>query len=249
MMAMVNKTDELDVHGLNVLKRNGTLPTVWIPLAPLRDLRELTRGRMAISAHRTRLKNRIHAALSRRGLVAPRCSDLFGPRGREALAKLIAQLPPAAGMMVRMHLGGLELAEDQIAQIERRLANRLTETDTIRLLQTLPGVGPILGAVMALEIGQVERFPSAEHLAAYAGTIPRVHTPAGTRFGTVSCATTSTTPCAGPSSRRRMSFPSITYDFPTVTSAASIAGCVCTKVMRRRSARWRGTWQKRPGAS
>src|SRR5947209_12744694 len=43
MMGLINKTDKLDVHGLNRLQRNGTLPTVWIPPRPLRDLRELTR--------------------------------------------------------------------------------------------------------------------------------------------------------------------------------------------------------------
>jgi transposase len=175
MMGMVNKTDKLDVHGLNLLQRNGTLPTVWIPPRELRDLRELTRGRMAISAHRTRLKNRIHAAISRHGLVAPRCSDLFGRSGRAALLQLTEQLPPEASLMVRMHLGGLELAEGQLVQIERRLAERLTETEAMKLLQTLPGVGPILGAVIALEMGEVERFPSAEHAASYAGTVPRVH--------------------------------------------------------------------------
>jgi hypothetical protein len=31
MMGLINKTDKLDVHGLNRLQRNGTLPTVWIP--------------------------------------------------------------------------------------------------------------------------------------------------------------------------------------------------------------------------
>src|SRR5256712_3708315 len=46
MMGLINKTDKLDVHGLNRLQRNGTLPTVWIPPRPLRDLRELTRTRL-----------------------------------------------------------------------------------------------------------------------------------------------------------------------------------------------------------
>src|SRR6266480_2788469 len=45
MMGLINKTDKLDVHGLNRLQRNGTLPTVWIPPAELRDQRELTRTR------------------------------------------------------------------------------------------------------------------------------------------------------------------------------------------------------------
>src|ERR1700681_3273616 len=42
MMGLTNKTDKLDAQGLNRLQRNGTLPTVWIPPGPLRDLRELT---------------------------------------------------------------------------------------------------------------------------------------------------------------------------------------------------------------
>ena len=37
MMGMINKTDKLDVHGLNRLQRNGTLPTVWIAPGELRD--------------------------------------------------------------------------------------------------------------------------------------------------------------------------------------------------------------------
>ena len=56
MMGMINKTDKLDVHGLNRLQRNGTLPTVWIPPRGLRDLRELTRGRMVFSRHRSALR-------------------------------------------------------------------------------------------------------------------------------------------------------------------------------------------------
>ena len=36
MMGLINKTDQLDVHGLNTLQRNRTLPVVWIPPRGLR---------------------------------------------------------------------------------------------------------------------------------------------------------------------------------------------------------------------
>ena len=42
-------------------------------------------------------------------------------------------------------------------------------------LQTLPGVGVILAATIALEIGDIGRFLSAERVASYSGTVPRVH--------------------------------------------------------------------------
>jgi transposase len=68
MLGMVNKTDKLDARGLNRLQRSGTLPTVWIPPAVLRDQRELPRTRMVFSRMGTRLKNRIHATLAKYAL-------------------------------------------------------------------------------------------------------------------------------------------------------------------------------------
>lgn len=46
-------------------------------------------------------------------------------------------------------------------------------------MQSLPGVGFILAVVIATEVGDVERFPSAGYLAAYAGTVPRVQASGG----------------------------------------------------------------------
>lgn len=41
MLCSSKKTDRLDARGMNTLQRAGTLPTVWIPPAELRDIREL----------------------------------------------------------------------------------------------------------------------------------------------------------------------------------------------------------------
>jgi len=41
--------------------------------------------------------------------------------------------------------------------------------ETLYLIKTLPGVGFILGVVIPTEVGDVELFPSAAHLASYAG--------------------------------------------------------------------------------
>src|SRR3989449_3626095 len=49
---------------------------------------------------------------------------------------------------------------------------------------TLPGIAEILAATIALEIGDIGRFPDAPHLASYAGTTPRVHASGGrVRYG------------------------------------------------------------------
>jgi hypothetical protein len=57
---------------------------------------------------------------------------------------------------------------------EQRIKSVFKLTLPIQLLTTMPGVGLTLGVVIALEIGDVTRFPTAEKLASYAGCTCRV---------------------------------------------------------------------------
>jgi transposase len=184
MMGMINKTDKLDVHGLNRLQRNGTLPTVWIAPAELRDLREVTRVRMVLARHRTRMKNRLLATLAKYGLAIVDCSDCFSVKALPQWEALRAQLPPHTRWCTDLLWKQLELVDQQIDQQEMHLREILEITPEMVLLQTLPGIGLILAAVIALELGDMGRFASAERTASYCGTTPRVMSSGGkTRYG------------------------------------------------------------------
>ena len=184
MMGMINKTDKLDVHGLNRLQRNGTLPTVWVPPGELRDLRELTRTRMVLSKQRARLKNRLGATLAKYGLAVEGFSDSFGVGARRKWPELLAQLPVHTRFCAEILWEELKGVCERMVRMEKRLGEVVTATESMRLLLTLPGVGPILSPVIALEAGEVSRFPDAEHFASYAGTTPRVHSSGDkTRYG------------------------------------------------------------------
>ena len=186
MMGMINKTDKLDVHGLNRLQRNGTLPTVWIPPAGLRDLRELTRLRMVLSRQRTTMKNRISATLAKYALAVEGHSDTFCVSARQEMRSLFDRLPTQTAWACRTMLEQLEFVQKQIDQQEQRLAQLLPQSEEMRLLKTIPGIGLILSAVIALEVGDVKRFGDNERLASYAGTTPRVHASGGkVRYGTL----------------------------------------------------------------
>jgi transposase len=186
MLAMVNKTDKLDCHGLNRLQRIGTLPSVWIPPGELRDMRDLPRTRMVLSRQRTRLKNRIHATLAKYGLSVEGVSDAFGKRGREQIQQKLVYTPPHTRFGIEQLFAQLELIEQQIELFENRMRNIFTSCRELELLQTLPGVGFILATVILLEIGDIDRFPSAPQLAAYVGTTPRVYSSGDkTRYGKV----------------------------------------------------------------
>lgn len=183
MMGQVNKTDKLDARGLNLLQRTGTLPTVWIPPAQVRDARELPRTRMVLVGQRTQLKNRVHATLAKYGLPAPEVSDVFGVTGRRLLEELLEQLPPHSAEVTRATLEQLDHLRQVIARLDGRIAATFHPTPGIHVLRTLPGVGPILSVVLAAEIGDIARFPDAEHFAAYAGTVATVHASGGKHWG------------------------------------------------------------------
>ena len=184
-MGLSKKTDKLDAKGLAILLRNGTLPEVWIPPSELRDQRELLRLRIFLVHLRTRVKNRIHGTLARHNVQIPG-ADLFGVEARLRLVTRLPELPIHCREAIEQALARLDFLEMQIGSAEERLEKIMEISVEADLLKTLPCVGKILSMVLMLEIGKVERFPTAAHLASYAGLVPRVHSSGGhTRMGQV----------------------------------------------------------------
>lgn len=184
MSGSINKTDRLDARGMNRLQQAGTLPIVWIPPRELRDLRELPRTRMVLVHQRTQLKNRIHSNLAKYGVRIDEVSDIFGVTGRNLLDQRLALLPLHTSYATERLLDQLDHLGEQINGFEKRMNKLFTPTQALARISTLPGVGLILGVVIVTEVGDVKRFPSASHLASYAGTTPRVHASGGKlRYG------------------------------------------------------------------
>jgi len=183
-MGNVNKTDKLDAKGLAKLLHLDSLPTVWLPPGEIRDERELHRTRMAFSKLRTSLKNRIHATLAKYRITTAEHSDVFVGAGRAWLATALSHLPPETKRCAAQELEALDALQDQIAQLEQRIRERIALTPSIQLLKSLPGIGDILAIVIEREIGSIDRFDAPGRLASYAGVVPTVHASGGkTRFG------------------------------------------------------------------
>ena len=141
-------------------------------------------GRPQALRQRTKLKNRIHANLAKYGLKTGGVTDLFGVRGRRILAKCLGELPSETRYATQSLIEELDHLQVKIKELEERMAELFGEIKTLELVKSLPGVAFILGVVILTEVGDVERFPSASHLASYAGMTPRVHASGGhIRYG------------------------------------------------------------------
>ena len=180
------RTDETDSAGMLILLANGTFPEVWMAPPMVRDLRGLVRTRLAIRRQESAMKNRVHGVLNQYGLKNSveeeddvGIHDWFSRKAQEQLQRAIEQLPPASREATRQQWMAIQDRERRVKSLELAMEARMGKLGWLRLLQTLPGVGKILGATIWAEIGDGKRFPSAQHLARYAGVVPQVQSSGG----------------------------------------------------------------------
>jgi transposase len=84
------KTDVQDCAWIAQVLEHGLLRGSFVPPAPIRDLRELTRYRISLTQERTRAANRLHKALEDAGIkLATVASDILGVSGRAMLDALV----------------------------------------------------------------------------------------------------------------------------------------------------------------
>ena len=166
------KNDLRDATDLADLLRMGRLPQAWIAPPATRELRELVRHRAKLVAIRSGCKCEIHAVLAKCGIQVL-MSDLFADAGTALLERLDAPAPYLARVgSLRRLIDDLDVEIDLFARLIR---GRLAADPGYRAVQTIPGIGPTLGAVFVAEIGDVHRFPGPTQLASWAGLTPKHH--------------------------------------------------------------------------
>ena len=65
------------------------------------------------------------------------------------------------------------LLSEKMKDIDRLLRTRNSAIQ--KLLQTIPGLGPVTSAALVAEITDIKRFPTPKHFTAFIGLDPRVH--------------------------------------------------------------------------
>ena len=166
------KNDVRDAADLADLLRMGRLPEAWIAPPVTRELRGWVRHRAKLVGLRSNLKCQVHAVLAAAGVTVP-MSDLFGSTGRQLLAatRLSVESRSRVDSLNRL----ITALDFEIDLYTRLVAGRLRADPGYRTVQTIPGVGAVLGAVFVAEIGDITRFAQPQQLASWAGLTPKHH--------------------------------------------------------------------------
>ena len=178
------KTDAVDARTLAQLLRADLLPEAYVAPRELRDLRDLLRQRVVLTQMRSALKNRVHALLARQG-IGHEHADLFGSAANAALDRLPLRPEPRRRLEVLLRLiTDFDREIDALAQQIDRLAKH---DPRVAVLTQIRGIGRYIAMLIIAEVGELERFPSARHLCAWAGLTPTVRSSDGkARLGHIS---------------------------------------------------------------
>lgn len=177
------KTDKIDSEVLANLLRTNFLPTSYIPPRYIRDNREILRYRASLVHTRTGIKNRVHAILTKNGVLPP-FPDVFTQKGIRYMEKL--ELRPAYRLALDGYMKIIEAIDSQINEADEVIKNTVKNDPRAMLLTTVKGISYFSALLILSEIGDIDRFPSAKRLCSYAGLVPRVYSSGGkTHYGSI----------------------------------------------------------------
>jgi len=109
------KNDSLDAKMLANLLRANLIAESYVPPKEVRELRDLTRTRKSLIEDRNRLKNRVHAILSRNGVID--YPNPFTKKGKEYLETI--DLPEIDRELLEINLSIIDKINEEIKRIDR----------------------------------------------------------------------------------------------------------------------------------
>jgi transposase len=172
------KTDRDDALRLAQLEALGQLPEVVVPAKPVREWRALIAHRQALVTQRVAAQNRIRAILVGQGLPAPRGSRAWAAAGLAGIAQLARPLTECEPDelwrgMLDLALTAYRQAEDLVAVAEAKLNQLGKASPAVRLLDTMPGLGPRTAEAVVAHLDNPKRFRSGKQVGAFGGLVPR----------------------------------------------------------------------------
>jgi transposase len=175
------KTDKIDARVLAEFLSHDMIPEAWRPTPRVRQHRSLVRRRQKIQSRITSIKNTIRGVLTRYN--ADRV-DVFTRRGWMATTK-VALLEEERWLLNHLWQDLLD-ARERLSEVDQRLqlfASQapLKELEARAILATFPGIGRVTVEVLLAELGDWERFASADAVVSFAGLDPGVRESDGRR--------------------------------------------------------------------
>ncbi len=161
-----NKADKIDAKLLAEQLRKGDLKAIYHGEMSTRAVKELALSYTAVVGDGTRIKNRLKSLFRGRGIEC----DGTGVDSPDERKDWLAKLDNAAVCARASRLWQeLDLVERLSEEAAKDLVKETRKHSAIRILRSIPGIGPIRAAVILGVAGTPHRFRSKRQFWAYSG--------------------------------------------------------------------------------
>jgi transposase len=176
-----NKNDSLDAEAICEAVQRPNMRFVAIKTEEQLASQSLHRIRSQLVKSRTAQINQIRGLLLEHGITIPKSKANI----HKALIQLLDEAnteSPLSDMMkilindLKTHLDHLE---QRIADYDHQIKVQANDNQWTILLQTIPGIGPVIATAMMSHIGDITLFKNGRELAAFLGLVPRQYSTGG----------------------------------------------------------------------
>ena len=177
------KNDKIDSQKIATLLRGGMLPKAYVYPAEMRATRDLLRRRTHLMRKRAELLAHVQNTNSQYNL--PEIGKKIAYKAnREGVAERFDD--PAVQKTIEVDLDLITYYDQMLSDLELFIIKTAKQHDatTLYLLQTVPGIGKILGLVLLYEMHQIDRFPRVQDFASYCRLVKCAKESGGKRLGT-----------------------------------------------------------------
>lgn len=165
------KTDRIDSLKLATFLSKGLLKAIYVPSEEQINLRQFLRSREQLKRHRQCLLNQIKSLLFQHGIKI----DVRGMSLKEKKKLETTPLPLAIRFSIDRHFILLDQVTSQMKALVEMLENTIQNTPYVssyNRLQSVPGIGRLVAAALAVEIGDWRRFGNEKQISAFVGLTP-----------------------------------------------------------------------------
>lgn len=175
----VNKNDIRDAQAIAEAAARPATPAVALKSLEQQDIQAIHRVRERLIRERTAVANELRGLLVEVGMVFPRGNVQIAKHLPALLAQHRDQLSCRRYRLIEeLRLQWLE-RNHRITEYDKELKVLAEQEPNCRLLQTVPGIGPINATLLYSHVGSVDAYRSGRHLSAALGLVPKQHASGG----------------------------------------------------------------------
>ncbi len=181
------KSDAIDAEAICEAVTRPTTRFVEIKSEDQQALPSLHRTRDLAVRQRTQLVNMLRGLLAEFGITIPRGLGKALGYAKDVTEGDQPEMPKIARVVVRVLCRQVMALHNWIGWYETRLKIEARANPQVRLLQTIPGMGPITASAIAATVGSGYQFRSGREFAAWLGLTPKNRSSGGKeRLGGIS---------------------------------------------------------------